>query len=92
MTNHEFNTQYLLNLAKHGAHLVDQETGDTVELTAFWYEEALNRLTEDKAANAYMYDLYPGFESEERFSLLLWRDGHVDTGSEESILGILASL
>ena len=92
MTNREFNTNFLQSLAKHGAHLIDQENGNTIELTDAWYDKALEYLIGDKAANAYMYDLYPGFESEERFSLLLWRDGHIDIGSETNILGILASL
>ena len=84
MTN--FTAQaHIETLARHGATI---KAGDErIALTAAFYRQAVASC-ERGGCNAITYGLIlPGID--EPMMLAIWRDGHVDSGSAESIYRVL---
>lgn len=82
------NLTHIQNLINHGAQLRNQENGSLVPLTEDFYRQAV-KACRDGGYNAATYDLIlPGIDSE--LWLAVWKDGHVDSGSPQSICACLA--
>ena len=79
------NLEHIANLSAHGARIITER--GTVELTEAFYEEAVDSCIRG-GANAICYDLLlPGIE--EPMALAVHRDGHVDSGSAQSVTACL---
>ena len=90
MATTKTSNKHLETLIRVGAAILNG--AERIPVSEAWYRKALRSLRKDEAVNAVEYDFYPGFDCEIPFSLLLHRDGHIDTGSSENIERILYSL
>lgn len=74
---------HIQNLINHGAMLVNQETGELTNLTLEFYRHQLDWLHRNKAIACTYEMILPGID--ETMGLRIRKDGHVDSGSMESI-------
>ncbi len=78
---------HINSLINHGAQLLNSETGSLIPLTESFYRKAVEACRKGRC-NAITYNLVlPGIDSE--LLLAIWTDGHVDSGSAESVCACL---
>ena len=81
------NLDHINSLISHGAMLRDQVDWSTIPLTVDFYHEAIQHC-ETAGCEAIVFGLVlPGIEPD--FELAIWKAGHVDSGSTESISQVL---
>ena len=85
------NLEHLNTLAAHGAQITYSDgCGQPIriDLSEDFYTEHLAWLRNQPAVTALTFDLYlPGIDGE--FALTIWEDGHIDSGSKESMQRVL---
>ena len=85
------NLDHLNSLIAHGAQIgYEGPTGQTIKvsLDESFYTEHLGWIRNQPAVTALTFDLFlPGIDGD--FALTIWRDGHIDSGSKESMRRVL---
>lgn len=84
--------EHIKSLASHGVKVVDSDTHEQIPLTEEWYEETMKKLESDRWAKAYVFEIDINLDFiGDKFLMVLWKDGNVDSGSEAGIMKILES-
>ena len=76
------NLERINRLAAHGAKIVAE--GVSIDLTETFYKEAVEVCRKGRC-NAISYNLAMP-DIDEMLMICIWKDGHVDTGSRESVM------
>jgi hypothetical protein len=81
------NLDHLTTLKRHGAQLRNPDDGTLIPLTEDFYHRAVEACRTG-GYNAATYELVlPDVDSE--LWLAIWKDGHIDSGSPQSICACL---
>ena len=85
-TTTETNLAHIERLRVHGAKI--RVYGELKEINSFFWDNAVSECI-TKGYNAIVYEMVIP-ETDEPMAICIWRDGHVDSGSERSIFDCLA--
>lgn len=85
-TTTETNLAHIEKLRRHGAKV--RVNGTLLEINAFLWDGAVSECL-TKGYNAVMYEMTIP-ETDEPMAICIWRDGHVDSGSERHIIDCMA--
>ena len=85
-TTAEQNLAYIDLLRTHGAKV--RINGELKEINSFFWDGAVSECF-NKGYNAVMYEMVIS-ETDEPMAICIWRDGHVDSGSERHVIDCMA--
>ena len=85
-TTTEQNLAHIEKLRTHGAKV--RINGELKEINSFFWDGAVSECFA-KGYNAVMYEMVIP-ETHEPMAICVWRDGHVDSGSERRVIDCMA--